>query len=316
MTESSLHQPFTTTARSRVHAAKLTAAVNNPKYGDADRQKLEAAVERYDQWVRDMTEAPGTGLEKLAHRVDLLNDYKRFIELDLIWDGDDLYRSKGQHKIDNALIEEFLPWIVDPDIIEGLNGRPIEARSTSTFAAMNIASSLDEAAEGHPRLEFRRKDQDFAVGRELHLRASFDQDFPTAATENHTIYIGYVAAECKTNLDKTMFQEAVATARDLKIAIPASNYILICEYLDMAPQNHHATDIAEVLILRGARMGAQLRQNFNSKSHRLKEREKFEKWLMANPIRKEPLEILVRVIVDALGAATPTKAAAIQQGHF
>ncbi|MDY7004688.1 MAG: Bpu10I family restriction endonuclease [Cyanobacteriota bacterium] len=32
-------------------------------------------------------------------------------------------------------------------------------------------------------------------------------------------HIGYVCAECKTNLDKTMFQEAVATSRDLKKAV-------------------------------------------------------------------------------------------------
>ncbi|MCT7973845.1 Bpu10I family restriction endonuclease [Laspinema olomoucense] len=33
---------------------------------------------------------------------------------------------------------------------------------------------------------------------------------------------GYVCAECKTNLDKTMFQEAVATNRDFTIAVPSS----------------------------------------------------------------------------------------------
>jgi hypothetical protein len=47
--------------------------------------------------------------------------------------------------------------------------------------------------------------------------------------------LGYVCAECKTNLDKTMFQEAVATSRDLKIAVPNSLYFLICEFLDMTP---------------------------------------------------------------------------------
>lgn len=42
-------------------------------------------------------------------------------------------------------------------------------------------------------------------------------------------HLGYVCAECKTNLDKTMFQEVVATSRDLKIAVPSSLYFLVCE---------------------------------------------------------------------------------------
>lgn len=46
-------------------------------------------------------------------------------------------------------------------------------------------------------------------------------------------HIAYVAAECKTNLDKTMFQEAAATALDVKSAVPGANYYLLCEWLDI-----------------------------------------------------------------------------------
>jgi hypothetical protein len=321
MTVPPLRHPFSTTAQSRVHGKKLHAALRNSrsattKYSALDQSLLQKALVRYDQWVEDMTAAPGTGLQKMAQRVDLLNEYKRYIELDLIWDGDTLYRSKGQHKIDNALMEEFLPWLVDPAIIVGLNGQPIEAKSAATFAAMGISSTLHEAGQGVPGLSFRRKDQDFAVGRELHLKASFDPNFPNTTTENHTVYIGYVAAECKTNLDSTMYGEATTTARDLKIAIPASKYVLICEYLDMPPQNHRATDISEVLILRGPRLGSQHRSSFSNRAHRVAVRDDYEETLIDTPIRKEPLEILVRVITDALGIKTPSKAEAIAQGHF
>lgn len=56
---------------------------------------------------------------------------------------------------------------------------------------------------------------------------------------NHLQYretnIAYLACECKTNLDKTMFQEASATALDLKSTVPSAKYLLLCEWLDMTP---------------------------------------------------------------------------------
>lgn len=64
-----------------------------------------------------------------------------------------------------------------------------------------------------------------------------------------------------TNLDKTMFQEAVATSRDLKIAVPSSLYFLVCEYLDMTPVSITSTHIDDVLIVRKTkRMSSNIRQ--------------------------------------------------------
>lgn len=68
--------------------------------------------------------------------------------------------------------------------------------------------------------------------------------------ERMDTHLGYVCAECKTNLDKTMFQKAVATSRDLKIALPSSLYFLVCEFLDMTPVSITSSHIDDVLIVR------------------------------------------------------------------
>jgi hypothetical protein len=54
--------------------------------------------------------------------VTSLNEYKRFIEVDLIFDSpaDFLYRQKGQHKADNSVLEEFLPRLADFRLVPGL----------------------------------------------------------------------------------------------------------------------------------------------------------------------------------------------------
>ena len=97
----------------------------------------------------------------------------------------------------------------------------------------------------------RTKDQDFVLGKHLYVMTSFDKDFAKAEViESH---LGYVCVECKTNLDKTMFQEAVATSRDLKIAVPSSLYFLICEFLDMTPVSITSTQIDDVLVVRKAK---------------------------------------------------------------
>ncbi len=102
----------------------------------------------------------------------------------------------------------------------------------NTFSGLSFLSSLgNPGLGGQPSI--RSKNQDFILGKKLYLKTSLEANFQDyKLIEPH---IGYVCAECKTNLDKTMFQEAVATSRDLKIAVPGSLYFLICEFLDMTP---------------------------------------------------------------------------------
>ena len=94
-----------------VHGDKLKALLLNAKLPPSDRPRVAAAVERYDEWVRRLRAAEGEGESLLSYLVRQLNEYKRYIELDLIFDADNdfLYRQKGQLKLDNTVLEEFLP---------------------------------------------------------------------------------------------------------------------------------------------------------------------------------------------------------------
>jgi hypothetical protein len=62
-----------------------------------------------------------------------------------------------------------------------------------------------------------------------------------------------LAAECKVNLDKTMYQEAAGTAARLKQGCPMERYFVPVEYLDMQPEDCRLTDIDNVFLLRHAR---------------------------------------------------------------
>ena len=250
------------------HLEKLVAALQNDKLPAADRPRIAAAILRYRKWIQDLQSLnQKTPEDLIIARVALLNDYKLYVDLELIFDSeqDFLYRQKGQLKLDNSIIEEFLPWLLDdkmcPELRNGFSVGP-----TNCFAAVAFESSLTDAKVG-AGITVRTKNQDFALARKLFLRASHDREFKEAA-EVET-YIGYVATEVKTNLDKTMFQEACATARDLRVAVPAARYFLMCEWLDMTPVSTATTDIEEVLILRGAkRVGSDVRKHFSESAKR------------------------------------------------
>src|SRR5208283_200181 len=173
-----------------------------------------------------------------------------FIDLNLIYDSDNdfLYRQKGQLKLDNSIVEEFLPWLIQRPLIPNL-GTDLEVGPSRCYSAVYFTSSVTRPDQGGG-LRIRSKDQDFSISRRLFIRTSYRAEFDVF--EQDMTCATYVAAEIKTNLDKTMFQEACATAHDVKTAVPGAKYYLLCEWLDMTPLSTAPTDIDEALILRKA----------------------------------------------------------------
>ncbi|MGP5147608.1 Bpu10I family restriction endonuclease [Corynebacterium variabile] len=322
--DSSLHDVAGETAkvqdsydRPDPHGSKLRELLNNSKLPDLDRSRVTAAIERYDQWIDKMKNLTSTGDDKVADLVDLLNEYKKSIEVDLIWDSSEsfLYRQKGQLKIDNSILEEWFPWLVDPDIIEPLRGVELTTGPAKAFAAAHFQSTLTDG-KSRPGLMLRHKDQDFTIGRPAYLKASFSDSFEPKATDNQTTYIAYVAAELKTNLDKTMFQEATATSHDLSIAAPGSHYFLICEYLDMKPISSAGTDIEEVLVLRGKRVGSQHRKNFADPAYRASNRDDYIDSVDAAPVRLNVVLRFVNQVRDILEKNDGDLSNAVERGYF
>lgn len=185
------------------HYNKLLALAANGKLPAADKPRVAEAIERYETWVRFMDEINAEGEALLEALVTSLNEYKRFIEVDLIFDSpaDFLYRQKGQHKVDHSVLEEFLPRLADTRLVPGL------ARMTSctvgpqgAFAAFVFSGSVHSLlADGG--IFIKKKDQDFALSKEVYLKASTNRDFQGADTLHTVLNVAYLAAECKTNLD-------------------------------------------------------------------------------------------------------------------
>lgn len=299
------------------HYDKLQQLLSNDKLPDADKPMVEKTIEKYHSWIQSMNEITAEGEEKVKALVETLNDYKTFVEVELIWDSSAnfIYRQRGQLKLDNSIIEEFLPRLVDPAIIPALQGQIYETGPRTTFSGAYFTTTLTTPQKG-AGLQIRKKDQDFTVSRSAYLKSSFNETFPAQDTVTHKIYLAFVAAECKTNLDKTMFQGVLATAHDLKMAFPGARYYLLCEWLDMTPISTKATDLDEVIILRGKRMSAGDRQKFANVENRKKQRNWYLDFLHKYPVRSDRILRFVGHMRELLDAQQPQEEEVLKQGYF
>lgn len=296
------------------HYDKLIACLNNPRLPNADKERVEEAVNKYRQWIQALESVERGQNDTVERLVEVTNRYKRFIELELIFDSPDnfLYRQKGQLKLDNTILEEFLPQIVYRSL-KGINDN-FEIGPKKTFAGVSFLSSLGNPGQGgEPTL--RTKAQDFILGKKLYLKTAFDSKFTNSTViESH---LGYVCAECKTNLDKTMFQEAVATSRDLKIAVPSSLYFLVCEFLDMTPVSITSTQIDDVLIVRKCRrISANIRQEYRTPESRRQYRQEYADFIDASKYYPDVFQRMINKIQNLIEDTAPGIERVLKQGHF
>jgi len=166
---------------------------------------------------------------------------------------------------------------------------------------------------GEPSL--RTKNQDFILGKKLYLKTSFDSEFYNyKLLESH---LGYVCAECKTNLDKTMFQEAVSTSKDLKMAVPASLYFLVSEFLDMMPVSIISTQIDDVLIVRKSkRLPANIRQQYKTPESRKKHRQTYANFLDSSKYHSDVFQRMINKIQVLINDTAPEIDKILKRGHF
>lgn len=233
------------------HKEKLLAAIANPKC-KADLPILRAAEQAYYEWVKGMGSLASVGKHKVADLIRLLNGYKDCLEVELIARRGSpfLKRQKGQLKLDNSVMEEFLVQLVEPSILSGLPPFKLETGPQTAFMSLSFLPASISQLNEKPDVVLKLKDQDFAIGKTIHYKFSSDSKFKASKTTQGKLYLAVVAAECKVNFDKTMFQECSGTASRLKQGCPLSKYYALVEYLDMEPEDCRLTDIDNVYLLR------------------------------------------------------------------
>lgn len=232
------------------HREKLMAAIDNPK-SNGDLALLKEALAAYETWITKTTSLKSKGHLRINEMTSLLNDYKDYLEVGLIATkgSDFLKRQKGQLKLDNSVLEEFLIHLVNPSILNNLPNFDLEAGPQTAFMSLSFRPSAISNLNLKPEVILKVKDQDFTIGKAIHYKFSSDSNFSNQKTVDGKFHLAVLAAECKINYDKTMFQECAGTAARLKQGCPIAKYYALVEYLDMQPEDTRLTEIDNVFLL-------------------------------------------------------------------
>jgi len=291
-----------------IHKEKILAAISNPK-AKADIELLKEALKAYEAWIKKLNSLTTKGEERVKEMTALLNEYKDYLEVDLIATkgSDFLKRQKGQLKLDNSVMEEFLIHLVHPSILDGLPNFDLETGPQTAFMSLAFRPSNINTLNEKPEVIFKVKDQDFTIGKSIHYKFSSDSSFNKAKTVSGKFNLAVLAAECKVNYDKTMFQECAGTATRLKHGCPVAKYFALVEYLDMQPEDVRLTDIDNVFLLRKAK-----RLPFDKRSS-LEEVKKQHKDF---PIQADVIWMFVKEIQNFVTAAWYDPNEAIKRGSF
>jgi hypothetical protein len=291
------------------HLDKLDAAIRNTKCERDDVRLLHEAREHYQTWRASLTAMRSTGKARVVEMTRLLNEYKDFLEVEILAGRGSpfLKRQKGQLKLDNSVLEEFLIELVRPTVLEGLPDFPLSVGPTTAFMSLSFAPPALRALNEAPVVALKVKDQDFILGKEIYYRFSPDPEFAPGKTAEGSLSLAVLAAECKVNLDKTMFQEAAGTAARLKQGCPYSQYYILNEFLDMEPEDCRLTAVDNVLLLRHAK-----RLPFEKRSVYEEVRRQHER----HPIDGEIVWLFVQKIQAFISAAWYDPAEALQRGTF
>ncbi|MDM3184362.1 Bpu10I family restriction endonuclease [Citrobacter sp. Cf098] len=303
--------------RPHTHGNKLRALLGNANLPAGDIPRVQEAIEKYDEWRTDLTECDADGDELLMFFTQKLNEYKNFIDLELIFNSNDnfLYRQNGQLKLSNSIMEEFLPYIFDVRLVPGFNViEQLICGPQSSFAGLSFGSPILSLSNGG--VFIKRKDQDFAVAKKHKITISNVPGNTEVFSANFCV--SHFATEIKTNLDKTMFQEASQTANELKLAVPGSRYLLLCEYLDMKPITTKLTSIDEVIVLRKAkRLSSNIRSAFSTSAGRRAARAQYSNFLERNPFHFESFQRFIHHLNDCFPASYSEDTDAIlNRGYF
>ena len=290
------------------HKDKLLTAIDNPK-SRADVPLLQQALAAYETWIADMDALTTTGKQRILDMTRLLNGYKDLLEVEIIARRGSAFlkRQKGQLKLDNSVMEEFLIHLVDRRILTALPSFDLEVGPHTAFMTFSFRPSSINDLRGKPEIVIKAKDQDFTIGRTLHYQMSPDLTFPNTDTAKGELFLSVLSAEVKVNYDKTMFQECCGTASRLNQGCPSAKYFVLVEFLDMEAEDSRLTDIDNVFLLRHAkRLPSDKRSVF----------EEVERQHSNYPIDGEVIYRFVQEIENFLEAIWHDPAEALRRGSF
>lgn len=199
--------------------------------------------------------------ESIKNLVDALNSYKDFVRKT---NANNHY--SAQSKFEPTILEEFIC-----HVLKGKIGNDVlQYGSVKAYSSLYFSYTSKDSFKAGVDLKINQKDQDVGI---------FKSEVLHIGEIKKVIHIPLVCIECKTYLDKTMYEGSVATASKIKNGNPKCLFIIATETYDVSNDVDIETSLIDnIYVLR--------------KQKRSKNRDK----LLLAPINVSVIEHLVNTV--------------------
>jgi len=195
---------------------------------DPRNTKLLEIKKKYEDWQNNNMKITGTTENDIKKKVELLNNYKTFID-------QFKHDFSAQSKLHSSVLEEFMYYLFKD--IGKLNNKKLFLGNGKVYTNLYFAPPNIDKFEESSNIAINFKDQDFSISKEVVLKTKVSNN---QNWQQETIYVPIVSIECKTYLDKTMYEGSVSTAEKIKKGNPYCIFLIVTETydisLDVAPK--------------------------------------------------------------------------------
>ena len=206
-------------AEGYVHASSMLARKGEPDIGIFFPEYM-AMLGRIDKSIPDAVKA--------------LNKYKDFVTSNS--------KYSAQTKFAPTIIEEFLCRLFKAKFGNGI----LMYGSVKAYSSLYFSYANKEAFKKNVDIKFNFKDQDLGIYKK--------EVISTSDGRQHTIYIPIVCVECKTFLDKTMYEGIALTASKVKNGNPQCLFFIVTEtYAVSSDVDIETSQIDDIFVLRQQR---------------------------------------------------------------
>jgi len=229
-----------------IHGDNLEHKIRTEKQPENKKLLGEIKAE-YLKWKENSLIITGTTRDDIEKKVELLNSYKAFIDPPRFKkEAGNKYGFTSQSQLHSSVIEEFMYYLFKDT--GKLSNKHIRWGRTKAYTNLYFAPPSIDAFEESSNIVINVKNQDFSISKEVILKSRVSNN---DKWQENKIYVPVVSIECKTYLDKTMYEGSVSTAEKIKRGNPYCIFLIVTETyevsLDVEPR---LSSIDQIYVLR------------------------------------------------------------------
>jgi len=229
-----------------IHGDNLEHKIKIERHTE-NKNLLAEIKAKYTEWKENNLKITGTTRNDIKKKVELLNQYKLFINQPKFKkESGDKFGFTSQSQLHSSVIEEFMYYLFKD--IGKLTNKHINWGRTQAYTNLYFAPASIDAFEESSNIIINVKNQDFSISKEVILKSRVSNN---DIWQESKIYVPIASIECKTYLDKTMYEGSVSTAEKIKKGNPYCIFLIVTETyevsLDVDPKY---SSIDQIYVLR------------------------------------------------------------------